>query len=582
MPRRHLLLSLALIALILGGGSWAFRLWQQQQRTALILAGVPPVPDLSRRSVELRRRLEHAIVRVETPATLRELAELYFANGFIAEARQALNTLHALEPAEARWPYLLSDLQRRSGDSAGEEQLLRATTALDSSYRPAWIRLGDLLVKRSALDEARACFTKAIALEPGNVRAEYALISFEARHGNRGDPRRALTQLAQKHPGIKQLHELLAELNSVAGDAAGATQQRHLAAVAERELENTDPWIDQLALLCFDANRLSLLAVAAYRERRLDDAERLLKQAIPLDPADGSLRDSLSHVHELLGRTAEARNVLEKAVAEIPGDPMMRARLARLLSLENRHDEAIALLRDALQRWPADAALHAALGFSLRDAKRNAEAMPAFREAVRLDPTFVEAHYHLGFSLLALGQRDAARAAVEKALAMRPDYVEALRFLGSLALDARDLPAAERHITRLRSLRPEDPGTRLLFAALQLFEGAAAETAGNPAEAEQRYAAGLDAAPDFLPLLRERGALAMRQKKFSDAAAAFERYVRFEPADPGGYLSLGKALAAGGRADEAREIFERGRAAAQKAGDRAKAEAEELRRLLAR
>lgn len=582
MPRRHVILSLILIALILGGGSWAVRLWQQQQRTTLILAGVPPIPDLSRRPAELARRLQQATAQAENPGARRELAELYFANGFIAEAKQAIENLHRLEPADARWPYLLSDLHRRSGDSGGEEQTLRATVARDSSYRPAWIRLGDVLVKRGALDEARECYTKAIALKPGDVRAEYALISFEARHGNRGDPRRALMQLAQAQPGIKQLHELLAELHTVAGDSTGAAQQRHLASVAERELENVDPWIDQLAKLCFDANRLSLLAVAAYRERRLGDAETLLKQAILLAPTDGTLRDSLSHVYELLGRGSDARHVLEKAVAEIPDDPMMRVRLARLLSLEHRNEDAIALLRAALQRWPTEAALHAALGFSLRDAKKNAEALPAFREAVRLDPTFVEAHYHFGFCLLSLGQREAARAAVEKALAMRPDYPEALRFLGSLALEARDLPAAERHVTHLYTIRSDDPAARLLFAALQLLKGAAADTAGDLAEAEKHYVAGLAAEPDFLPLLRERGTLAMKQRKFGDAVAVFERYVQIEAEDPRGYLSLGKALEAAARSSEARGVFERGLSAAQRAGDRAKAEAEELRRLIAR
>jgi tetratricopeptide (TPR) repeat protein len=547
-----------------------------------VLAGVPPIPNLSRRPAELATRLREATAHATNRTALRQLAELYFANGFVAEARQALETLHTLEPTEARWPYFLSDLHRRGGDNAGEERLLRATVARDAAYRPAWIRLGDTLVKRGALEEARECYKKAIALEPGNVRAEYALISFEARHGNRGDPRQALIQLAQANPGIKQLHELLAELHTAAADPNGTAQQQHLAAAAERELENIDPWIDRLANLCLDANRLSLLAIAAYRERRLGDAERLLQQGIRLAPTDGSLRDSLSHVYELLGRSADARIVLEKAVREIPDDPMMRVRLARVLSREQRHDEALTLLRTALERWPNDASLHAALGFSLRDAKKNAEAMPAFREAVRLDPTFVEAHYHLGFCLLTLGQREAARAAVEKALAMRPDYPEALRFLGSLALESRDISVAERYVPRLYTLQPSDQGARLLFAALQLLKGTAAKTAGQLADAEKNFAAGLGANPDFLPLLQETGVLAMRQGKPGDAVAAFERYVKLEPADPDGYLSLGKALLATGRAAEGRAVFERGLVAAQKAGDRAKNQATELRDLLAR
>lgn len=572
MPRRHVLLSAVLIAVIVAGFGGAFSLWQQRNRAAQILARVPPLPDLSRRPDELKRRLQAAAAAVATTKEpippLQELAKLYFANGFTAEATPVLANLRSLEPRRALWPYLLADLRRRAGDPAGEEPLLRATLALDATYAPAWLRLAENLAKQNPPGpDARAAYAKARALQPGDLRAQYALLAYDATHAAGTDLRKELSALVQAHPEIKQLHELLADLHHAAGETAEEARQRHLVNVADRELENVDPWIDALAPYCFDPARLSLLAVAAYREHRLPAAESLLKQAIPLAPADATLRDSLSHVYELMGRPADALAVLEQAVRDNPDDPLLRARLARVLSLQHRTEEAVVSLRTALQRWPADAGLHAALGFTLRDAGKTADALPEFREAVRLEPTFVEAHYHLGFCLLALGQREAARVAVEKALAMRPDYPEALTFLASLALEARDVAAAEQHVNRLYLLQPEDSGARLLFATLQLLKGGAANDAGHLTEAAALFRRGLEASPGFSPLLRENGLLAIKRQQFAEAATAFEGYVRAEPNDAEGYVLLGKTLLATRRDAEARQVLERGRGIAAKAGE---------------
>lgn len=583
MPKRQVILSAVLIAVILASFGGAFYVRKQRTRDAAITAAVPALPDLSRRPEELKRRLQLTTTEVYTAknpaAPLQELAKLYFANGFTAEATQVLESLRSLDPRHALWPYLLADLHRRAGDPTGEEQLLRATLALDPGYAPAWLRLAEDLAKRNAPGtEARETYAKALALQPGDLRAQYALIAYDAAHAARTDLRPELSALVQAHPQIKQLHELLADLHRAAGETAKEAQQRHLVNVADRELENVDPWIDALAPYCFDSARLSLMAVAAYREHRLPTAESLLKQAIPLAPMDATLRDSLSHVYELMGRPADALAVLEQAVRDNPDDPLMRARLARVLSLQHRTDEAVASLRTALQRWPADAGLHAALGFTLRDAGKNADAMPEFREAARLEPTFVEAHYHLGFCLLALGQREAARASVEKALAMRPDYPEALLFLASLALEARDVAAAEQHVNRLYTIQPDDPGARLLYATLQLLKGGAANDAGNLAEAEKIFQRGLEASPEFPPLLRESGLLAIKRQQFAEAAGSFERYVRAEPNDAEGYVLLGKTLLATQREAEARQVFERGLSVAGKTG--AQDQIAEIKRLL--
>lgn len=587
MQRRLVFICAGLIAVTIGLGGFAFRVWQKQELVSLARAGIPAMPDLSRWPPEFAAAIRSASWPESEPdlaASLGRLAVLYHANGLAAEAQQTLETLRRLQPHSARWAYLLADLKLRENNPTQAEQELRATVRLNPNYAPAWLHLGDLLAGRDAFPEAGDCYAKAAALAPENLRIRFAVLAFQASQGGAaaGDTRNRAAALTKTNPGIKQLHDLLAGLHARAGDAGAAAAERRRAEEAKRYVPNDDPWIDELNEYCFDPNRLGLTGYKLSREWRLPEAEKVFQRAIKLAPTEVALRDSLCHVYELMGRLPEARAVLEKAVEECPDSPKLRVQLARILRLQQQPEPAAAVIRTALARWPADAEMHQALGLALRDAKNPAAALPEFREAVRLDPTSVEAQYNLGYCLLVAGQRAAARGAVEKALAMRPEYPEALLFLGSLALEERDVRAAEGPVTRLYRLRPDDTDARLLFATLQLLAGGAAEGAGELTRAENHYRAGLEAAPEFVPLVREQGLLALKLNQPAAAAEAFDRYVRLEPADPEGYILWGKSLKAAGRIDEARKIFQRGLEAASRSGPRGRAQAEELRQLLAR
>lgn len=550
MPRRHLLLGLGLVVLTLVVGVSAWRLWRQQQLSAAALAGVAPGPDVTRWPVEFYRQLqaEEAAVRTGRQPTeaLGRLAVLYFVNGFAAEASQALATLRQLDPKNARWPYLQADLRLRVADKPGAVTALREVTALDPAYAPAWIKLGDVLVEQAAYTDAERCYTAAVAAAPGDVHAGFALVSFEAFHGKRGDPRKELQQLVAAHPGIKPLHELLARMNEAAGDIAGANQQRRLAEAAKHYLPLDDPWIDELYVNCFDPNRLSLLAGKMEREGRYEAAVARLNRAIALAPAEPALRNSLAQVRIVADQPEEAVTVLRQAVTACPDDPSLHERLAMLLRTGKRHDEALAVVREALGRWPQDAALHTALGEALRAAGQMPAALNASLTALQLDPGQPEACYTAAYCLFAAGRRDEAKTYLAKALEIRPDYREALLLRAGMAIEEGDVVAAEDPINRLMAMPGDAGDARLLFAALHLIKGKMARDRGNADEAARFFRRGLEVFPEFLPLLREAGLLAKNQ----------------------------------GRADEARRLFEQGIRAAEAQGN--PAQAAEFRQLLAK
>jgi len=561
--------SAALVCLIAAATGASFWLWRTQERASIADAGVPEVPDLSRWPAGFARAVEEtgaAIRDARDPVEpLAQLAGLYYANTYDAQATQVLDALRRLDPTNARWVYLLAALRLREGDRDAAEEALRQTSELDPSYLPAWFSLAEILAKRGAIDAARECYARAVEVAPQDVRAAYFQIGFEAIYGDAAQARRRLTELAQANPGIAELHALLAELNARAGDRAGEERERRLASTAGRELTHADPWVDEWTRYCFDVERLSVLAQEAARERQFDHAENLLKRAIEIDPSEPSSWQYLQLLYQQMGRPEDALRVLEQAAASSVDDPELRAEQANLLCTQGRADDALSLLQQSLQRWPDAAPLHASRGFVLGRSGKPQAAVFALREAVRLDPTLVDAQFYLAVSLREIDQVAASRAAVERALAMRPEYPDALAWLARIALETDDLATAEATLSQLMRVRP-DAESDSLFASLQLLKGAHAEQSGDAATAAELYRKGLEVAPEDGPLLRAAGILALRAQRHREAIDAFERYRRSDPGNPDAYLLLGNALQRAGRVDDARRTLQEGLRLSRQAG----------------
>jgi len=570
MNMRRWTLATLLVIAALSLGTWA---WMRQHAEAGRIAAIPEIPDLSRWPAEMMRVVKELGLQARegrgppARAALIRLEALYHVNGFEPQAERILAFLEQSEPRNARWPYLRADLRFRQADRTGTEARLRSALALDPSYAPGWIRLGDLLVERKQFTEAEHSYDRALASAPGGVRAEFAMVSFQAWHGRRGDPGASLARLSAANPGVLQLHELLAEMHQAAGRTQAAELEKRRAATATRYLETTDPWIDALSVECFDPTRLGLLTYKLQREGRWVEAEGLLRRAIQVAPDQADFRERLAQVHELQQRPAAARETLEQAVKDLPDEVGLVVKLVGRLSLDRRTEEALAVVRKALARWPQKAELHLALGFTLRDADQHAEAVPVFAETIRLDPGRVESHYFLGYSLLALGRREEALASVEKALLQRPEYPEALALRAGLAIEAGDSNVAEPLVRRLLGLRPDDAEARVLAAALQLLLGLSHEEKGDAEAADAAYRKGLEAQPGFSALLRQRGKLAWMRERWREAVENLSPYEQREPADFGAQLWLGESLLKLGQTGRAKTTFERGFTRAQAAGD---------------
>ena len=261
---------------------------------------------------------------------------------------------------------------------------------------------------------------------------------------------------------------------------------------------------------------------------------------------------------------------------------------------------AIPLLENIAAAKPTEALPHFELGFAYSGLKNNLEAIAEYRRAISLDPNLAPAHLNLGLALL---DSDAAAAAASFRRAAellsgqaRPLYLlaEALersgkrpeaieQYRAALALAPKDdailfalarallaggqTSAAESDFRQLLALKPDSAPAQLGLAESLLSQQKTAEAVDAfreyllkvPDDRHARFerAVALQDLNRFDESLREldlldegappgaespklRGSIYLQQKKWTDAAASFQKALAASPADAQLHLWMGQ------------------------------------------
>jgi len=205
--------------------------------------------------------------------------------------------------------------------------------------------MGDALLKRQCLDEAKAHFQRALALNPNHVKAILALASFHLSEQNLDEARAYVdwaSRLSPDDPQCRMYRDLLKKqaraTDAIPGgtrpdpsSAARDTLRRGLElarkgdmAAAESEfvkaLEHAPDYVEA-------HNNLGLVL---FERGRIEDAESHFRSAIDGDPDNADFACNLALLLESESRWGEAIEQLEKVLALKPTDAEARIRLERL------------------------------------------------------------------------------------------------------------------------------------------------------------------------------------------------------------------------------------------------------------
>jgi len=179
--------------------------------------------------------------------------------------------------------------------------------------------------------------------------------------------------------------------------------------------------------------RLNNLAVIKINEKKYDEAERLLREAIALSPEYASPHYNLRRMYVEQGRYDEADRELWTAVSKGLRDAERSVDRAAAdyegLGMEERAEH---LLNEAVRRFPGHEPIWVHLMVARIRLQRCPAAVEAGRTAAQRFPNSAPVHAFLGIAAACVGDAATARPALERSLELNPDQPKLREVLAGL------------------------------------------------------------------------------------------------------------------------------------------------------
>ena len=250
-----------------------------------------------------------------------------------------------------------------------------------------------------------------------------------------------------------------------------------------------------------------------------------------------------------------------------PAPPPAPSATAYFEFIRGRHLESLGQIVQALEAYrraadadPKSAAIPAEIATLNARANRTEDATRAARQALAIDPANADAHWVLGMIFAAdlEGRAEAGttpRASVDEAIthlerarASRPLDNAVAVTLGRLYLSKRDYAKTREVLDPLLEREPDHAEAAYLLSQAQI-------AAGDLAGAAVSLDAVIAAEPQFTRALIDRADVAVRLRKWDDAAAAFAKAAVAQPERLDLKLRQASALLRGNKADAARDLL---------------------------
>lgn len=208
-------------------------------------------------------------------------------------------------------------------------------------------------------------------------------------------------------------------------------------------------------------------AVQHHQADRLNDAERIYRQILAIDPLHADSLHLSGMVAFQTRRPELAFELITRAISINARSAPYHSNLGLVLRELKRPDEAAACFRRALDIKPDNPEAHNSLGLALQDRGGLDEAIASYRRALDFRPDYPQAHNNLGFALKAVGRFDEAFAALEKACHGGPDPCVSYYGLSSCRkFTSADRPVIADMQALLADPKLSDAGRSLLHFAL--------------------------------------------------------------------------------------------------------------------
>lgn len=527
---------LAIVALLLACGGFAdARVRAQGEERAPV--SIPPprdgllavhVPDTSRVEADVREHVE-LIGRTLLDATRKkdidaaalgeaygEAARVFHAYSFPPPAEEAYRNAKRLMPNDYRWPYLLGLMFQNEGRA--EEAVVQFGEALKlrPDYLPALVNMGTLQLQRSATDEARSLFSRALEVNEQCTAARYGLGQVSLSERDYAAAVKLLERALSEAPGANRIHYALAMAFRGVGDLDKARE--HLQKQGSVGVAVADPLADEIKEIV-RGERLHLLrGRAAFNVRMYAEATTAFRKAVEANPESVTARINLGSALAETGEELAAVEQFKEAVRLDPQNPTAHFNLGLLLSKRNEREEAARSFRAVLKSNPKDAQALSMLARELLLMGRTDEATAELARLVEASPDDENALLDYVKLLTATGEYGRALDSLERAHARHPD---------------RGLTAATLAYMLAASPRREDrDGARSLKLATMVYEATGAVSHGVLVALAHAESGRCDEAAKWLRRMKAQAESEGRADLASNLASDLSRYEQGPPCRP--------------------------------------------------
>jgi len=372
---------------------------------------------------DVRAPIQEAIDRVRAQpldAALRaELAMLYQANGLVDAVDAAYLQALELDPAQARWWYLLALHRRQQADLERAVEACLETIRLDPSYTAARRSLGGMLIDLGRIDEARGVFEKACQDEPEHGANRVGLARVHLQLENWAEAVRLLEGVTERQSRYGYAYMLLGRAYLGAGE-------REKARIASSRGAGALP-------PAFDPWAVDLLTRRAGFSGVMKETERLFQE----------------------NREDEAIRLLVRLREDHPDSPLLLSNLGAAYGRQKDYDSMLAVLMHSLRYNPDHVSTHLNLSYAYLRKENSRAALEHIDRAIELNSVLATAHAHRCEVLVALGRMDDARVAIETAIELDGSGSRSRLRLGQLLYETGEFEEAAETLARLTEAYPD-------------------------------------------------------------------------------------------------------------------------------
>jgi tetratricopeptide (TPR) repeat protein len=419
---------------------------------------------------------------------------LFIADGKWAEAEAEYKMAVSLEPNNALYHSRLGDALYSERKYAESEKEFREAVRLDPTSGLYKNALGNLLWSQERWQESEKLYHEALALTPNNPWIYYNLAGALIRRGDAADAEPLAKKAADLAPSEAEIRgrygatlrtlgrpEAIAELTkAVQLNPKLSTYWNELGLAQQvTDLENAlSSYKKASELVPNNAVFRTNVAFALFNLKRYPEAEAEAKEAVRVDEkyAEGHYWLGRALYAEDKGRDAE--RPLRQAVVLNPADDKHNW-LGNDLDSQGRWDEAVLEYKEAIRLNPRVGAYYANLANTLFKAKRPAEAEASYKQAIAIAPNDAELQRHYGVFLFNQDHFEDAKAVFEPIRAQEPANALNWANSGNTMIRLKDFSTGEKLLRRAVEL---DKTIGWYFVAL-----------GDALEGQEKFADALQA-----------------------------------------------------------------------------------------